>query len=242
MLFPAGCPSLTLALPKSSDHRRGLVYSRVGLTQGTGANVLIRAESRPASLQAQQAKQPAVGAGDSGPPPPGCSHDLAHFGKTGSRRHCTAYESSQRHSDSIRSLAPGDVITLHDSRQVPSRADDQRGVDVIVAEEFPYLADGGGQRMSRGSREHSLGSGAQDLIHRSRIRTAVRTWSSCPVILIARRSPDDTRVPDRSQQQLSPCLSSSSDSAPASAMTARLAPGLRGAGGSPESARAPRRA
>ena len=47
-------------------------------------------------------------------------------------------------------------------------------MDMIVAEEVPYLTDGGGQRMSCGSREHHLGSGAQDLIHRSRIRTAVR--------------------------------------------------------------------
>jgi hypothetical protein len=45
-------------------------------------------------------------------------------------------------------------------------------MDVIVAEEVPYLTDGGRQRMPRGSREHHLGSGTHDSIHQSRIRTA----------------------------------------------------------------------
>ena len=147
--------------------------NRVGLTQGAGANVLVRAESRPAGLKAQQAQKPAVGAGDSGPPTPCCGHRAAHFGKAGPRRHCAARESSQRRSGGIKSLAPGDVITFHDRLQVPGRANDQRGVDMIVAEKVPYLTDGGGQRMSCGSREHQLGCGAQDLIHRSRIRTRV---------------------------------------------------------------------
>ena len=150
---------------------------QVGLTKGAGANVLVRAESRPAGLKAQQAQKPAVGAGDSGPPPPGCGHRPADFGQAGPWQHCAACEPSQRRSGSIKSLVLGDVITFHDSLQVPGRADDQRGVDVIVAEEVPYLTDSGGQRMSCGSREHHLGSGAQDLIHRSRIRTTVRTWS-----------------------------------------------------------------
>jgi hypothetical protein len=149
--------------------------NRVGLTQGAGANVLVRAESRPAGLKAQQAQKPAVGAGDSGPPTPCCGHRAAQFGKAGPRRHCAARESSQRRSGGIKSLAPGDVITFHDRLQVPGRANDQRGVDMIVAEKVPYLTDGGGQRMCCGSREHQLGCGAQDLIHRSRIRTCVRT-------------------------------------------------------------------
>ena len=59
----------------------------------------------------------------------------------------------------------GDVIAFHDRFQVPGRADDQRGMDMIVAEEVPYLTDGDGQRMSCGSREHRLASDAQDLIH-----------------------------------------------------------------------------
>ena len=98
--------------------------SRVGLTQGTGANVLVRAESRPAGLKAQQAQKPTVGAGDSRPPPPGCGHRPVHFGQAGPGRHCAACELSQRRSGSIKSLAFGDVITFHDSLQVPGRADD----------------------------------------------------------------------------------------------------------------------
>ena len=62
-------------------------------------------------------------------------------------------------------------------------------MDMIVAEEVPYLTDGGRQRMSCGSREHHLGSGARDLIHRSRIKTAARAWSpDIPVIFLPARS------------------------------------------------------
>ncbi len=74
-----------------------------------------------------------------------------------------------RRSGRVRSLAPGDVIAFHDRFQIPGGADDQRGMDMIVAEEVPYVTDGDGQRMSYGSREHRLASGAHDLIHRSRI-------------------------------------------------------------------------
>ena len=150
----------------------------VCLAQRAGADVLVGAESRSAGLEAQQAKKPAVGAGDSSPAPPGCDHRPVHFGKAGPGRHGAACESSQRRSDSIKSLAIGDVGTFHDCLQVPGRADDERGVDMIVAEEVPYLTDGGGQRMYCGNREHHLGNGAQGLIHRSRIRTAVCAWSS----------------------------------------------------------------
>jgi hypothetical protein len=60
---------------------------------------------------------------------------------------------------------------------------------MIVAEEVPYLTDGGRQRISCGSREHHLGSGARDLIHRSRIKTAARAWSpDIPVIFLPARS------------------------------------------------------
>ena len=159
--------------------------SMVGLNQGTGANVLVRAKARPAGLKAQQAQKPTVDAGDSDTPPPGDGHRPVHFGQAGPGRHCAARESSQRRSGNIKSPAPGDVATLHDSLQVPGRADDERGMDMIVAEEVPYLTDGGGHRVSCGNREHHLGSGAQHLIHRSRIRTAVGTWSSAvPVILV----------------------------------------------------------
>jgi len=96
----------------------------VGLTQGTGANVLVRAESCPAGLQAQQAQKPTVSGGDSRPPPPGCGHRPAHFGQAGPGRHCAACESSQRRSGSSKGLAPGDVITFHDRLQVTGRADD----------------------------------------------------------------------------------------------------------------------
>ena len=143
-----------------------------------GADVLVGAESGPAGLEAQQAEKPAVGAGDSDPPPPGCGRRPAHFGKAGPWRHCAACESSQRRGGSIKRLVTGDVGTLHDRFQVPSRADDERGMDMIVLEIIPYLADGGGQRMYCGNREHHLGNGAQRLIHRSRIRTAVCAWSS----------------------------------------------------------------
>jgi hypothetical protein len=78
---------------------------------------------------------------------PVCGHRPAYFGQAGPGRHCAARESSQRRSGSIKSPAPGDVITFHDSLQVPGRADDQRGMDMIVAEEVPYLTDGGRQRM-----------------------------------------------------------------------------------------------
>jgi hypothetical protein len=132
---------------------------------GTGANVLFRAESRPASLQAQQAQKPAVGGGDSGPPPPGRGHRPVHFGQAGPCRHCPAFELSQWRSGSIKSLASGEVVTFDDSRKVPGRTDNQRGMDMIVAEEVPYLTDGGRQRMSGGSHEHRLGSSARDLIH-----------------------------------------------------------------------------
>ena len=150
---------------------------RFGLAPGTRANVLVRAESRPAGLQAQQAQKPAVSAGDSSPPPPGCGHRRAHFGQAGPWPYYAACESPQRRSGSIKVMAPGDVITFHDSFQVPGRADDQRGMNMIVAEEVPYLTDGGRQRMSYGNRQHHLGSDAQHPVHRSRIRTAVRIWS-----------------------------------------------------------------
>ena len=59
-------------------------------------------------------------------------------------------------------------------------------MDMIVAEEVPYLADGGGQRMPYGSREHRLGIGAHDLIHRPRIRTAVPHGPQGPLAAVAR--------------------------------------------------------
>ena len=150
---------------------------RVGLTQGTGANVLVRAESRPAGLQAQQAQKPAVVAGDSSPSSPGRGHRPTHFSQAGPGRHRAACESSQRRSGSIKSRTPSDVVTFHDSLQVPGRTDNQRGMDMIVTEEVPYLTDSGRPRMPCGSRDHRLGGGRHDLIHRSRIRSADRTWS-----------------------------------------------------------------
>src|SRR6266851_1811129 len=66
-------------------------------------------------------------------------------------------------SGSIKGLALGDVGTFHDSLQVPGRADDERGMDMIVAEEVPYLTAGGGPRMSCGSRVHRLGGGRKTL-------------------------------------------------------------------------------
>ena len=126
-----------------------------------GADVLVGAESGPAGLEAQQAEKPAVGAGDSDPPPPGCGHRPVHVGQAGPGRHGAAREPPQWRGGSIKSLAIGDVITFHDRLEVPGRADDERGMDMIVLEKIPYLADGGGQRMSHRNREHRLGSGAQ---------------------------------------------------------------------------------
>ena len=114
---------MTGQLPRSVN-ARAAGDSRIGLTQGTGTNVLVRAESRLAGLKAQQAQKPAVGAGDSRPPTPGCGHRPAHFGQAGPGRHRAARESSQRRNGSIKSPAPGDVITFHDSLEVPGRADD----------------------------------------------------------------------------------------------------------------------
>jgi hypothetical protein len=110
--------------------------STVGLTQGTSANVLVRAESRPAGRQAQQAQKPAVGADDGGPPTALGGHRPAHFGQVGLGRHRAACELPRRRGGGIiKRLAPGDAITFHDSLQMPGRADDQRGVDTVVAEE-----------------------------------------------------------------------------------------------------------
>jgi len=41
------------------------------------------------------------------------------------------FERSQRRGGSTKSPTPGDAATLHDSLQVPGRADDQRGMDMI---------------------------------------------------------------------------------------------------------------
>jgi hypothetical protein len=108
-----------------------------------------RPRSRPSALVTAARRRPAGG------------HRPAHFGNAGPCWHRAACESSQRRGGSIESLAPGDVIAFHDGLQVPRRADDQRGMNMIVAEEVPYLTDGGRQRMSDGSREHHLGGGAQ---------------------------------------------------------------------------------
>jgi hypothetical protein len=49
------------------------------------------------------------------------------------------------------SLAISDVVTFHDTRQVPGRADDERGMHMIIAEELLYLPDGSRQRMPVGT-------------------------------------------------------------------------------------------
>lgn len=103
---------------------------------------MVRAESRSAGFEAEQAKQPTVGAGDSGPPLSACGHRPAHSGQAGVARHCAAREPAHWCDRSIKSLAPGDVITFHDSLQVTSRADDQCGMDMVVAEEIPGLDSG----------------------------------------------------------------------------------------------------
>ena len=163
-------------MPRSAT--TGAVHDgRAGLTQGTGANILVRTESRPAGLPAQQAQKPAVGTGDSGSPSPGRDHRPAHFSQAGPGRHRAAFKPSQRRSGSIRTLTPSDVVTFHNSLEVAGRTDDQRGMHMIVTEEVAYLTDGGAQRMPCGSRDHRLGGGRHDLIHRSRIRTPVRSWS-----------------------------------------------------------------
>jgi len=163
---PDNCPSLRSVSLLPARCRR------LGLISGTGANVLVRAESPLAGLEAQQAQKPAVGTGDRGPPPPGRDHRPVQFAQAGPGRHGTARELSQGRGGSIKSRAAGDVVTFHDGLQVSGRADDQRRMDMVIAEEVPYLTDGGGQRMSDRSRDHRLGRGTRDLIHRSRISTA----------------------------------------------------------------------
>jgi AcrR family transcriptional regulator len=138
------------------------------------AHVLVRAESRPAGLQAQQAKQPPVGTDDRGSPLTGSDHRPVHFGQAGPARHSAPFEPPQRRGGRVKSPAPGEVATLHDRLQVPALADDQRGMDMIVAEEVAYLSDGGRRRMPHRNREHRLSNGAHDPIHRSSIRTAIR--------------------------------------------------------------------
>jgi hypothetical protein len=139
------------------------------LRAGPGVNVLVRAKSGPAGLKTQQAQQPAVNAGDCGSPLPGLVQRPPCFSEAGPCRYRAARESSQWCSRSIRSLAISDVATFHNSRQVPGRADDERGMDMIIAEELPYLPDAGSQRMSGGDGQHRIGDGAHDLIHRFRI-------------------------------------------------------------------------
>jgi hypothetical protein len=75
------------------------------------------------------------------------------------------------------SLAISDVVTFHDTRQVPGRADDERGMHMIIAEELLYLPDGSRQRMPGRDREHRIADGAHDLIHRLRI---IKTPPSTP--------------------------------------------------------------
>ena len=75
------------------------------------------------------------------------------------------------------SLAISDVVTFHDTPQVPGRADDERGMHMIIAEELLYLPDGSRQRMPGRDREHRIADGAHDLIHRLRI---IKTPPSTP--------------------------------------------------------------
>jgi hypothetical protein len=64
-------------------------------------------------------------------------------------------------------MASTDVVTFYDSRQVPGRADDERGMDMIITEEAPHLPDSGSERMLYGHREHRIGDGTHGLVHRS---------------------------------------------------------------------------
>ena len=89
-----------------------------------GADVLVRAESCLAGFKAQQAEKPAVVAGNRSPAPPGCFHRPLHLSEAGPRRHGAAREPSQRRSDGIRSVAHGEIVTFHHSRQAPGRAND----------------------------------------------------------------------------------------------------------------------
>jgi hypothetical protein len=150
----------------------------VSLIQGASTYIQVRAEARLAGLEAQQAEKVAAGAGDSGPSSSGRRHRPAHLGQAGLGRHRAAREPPQRRSGRIGSLAPGDVIAFHDSFELPGRADDQRGMDMTVAEEVPYLTDGGRPGMAHGSGEHHLARGTPHLIHGFRIKTAARARSA----------------------------------------------------------------
>ena len=133
--------------------------------QGASADVIFRTESGPAGLEAQQAEQPAVVADDRGPPAAGGGHRLVRLSQTGPGRHGTTSEPSQRYGGGFGSLVPRKIIALHHGGQPAGRADDQRGVDMIITEEITDLADGGAQRMPERRGEHGLGNGARHFIH-----------------------------------------------------------------------------
>jgi hypothetical protein len=109
-----------------------------------------------------------------------------HLSEAGSGRNGAAREPSQRRSGGVRSLVISDVATFHDSDQVPLRADDERSVNMVIVEEVSYLPDGGGQRMSRGDREHRIGRGGQTLSHLPRV---VRTIDALTSISTHRARP-----------------------------------------------------
>src|SRR5581483_3430124 len=90
----------------------------VGLVEGPGPDVFAGAEAGLARLQAQQAQEPAVGAGDGGPPLPRAGHGLVDAGQAGPRRYRTAGEPPQRRRDGIGSLAVGEVVAFNDGLQV----------------------------------------------------------------------------------------------------------------------------
>jgi hypothetical protein len=140
------------------------------IRQCPGPNVVFGAESRPAGFQAQQAKQSPVRADDRRPPPPGRVHGPLYLDEAGVLGHGAARESSQRRRGGLGDLALGDVAPLHHGSQVSRRPDDQRGMDMIVIEKVPDLADSGAQRMPHRGREHCLGQGAHGLIHGPQIR------------------------------------------------------------------------
>jgi hypothetical protein len=111
-----------------------------------------------------------------------------HVAKAGSRRHCAPGEPAERCSGSVKGLAPCDVVAFHDGLEVSGRVHDQRSVDVTVAEEVPYLADGGGRGMSFLDREHRLGNDARDVVHQLRIK------GRCPRLAARRACQRDTAV------------------------------------------------
>src|SRR6185437_2749293 len=135
----------------------------VTVSSGTGKrcpaakqDVLVRAETRAARLEAQQAEKAAVSADDRSTPPAGRDHRPARLSQAGPGWDCTALKPPKPRGRGVEGRPFGYVTALHDGRQVPGRTDDQRSMDMIIIEELHHIPDRGGRGMRPGGRKHRL--------------------------------------------------------------------------------------